>query len=751
VAFALAAAAASALALAQQPAAAPGTAPPTAQSAGSQRITPNFKDADITQIIEAVAMATGKNFIIDPRVRAQVTMLSSTPMTPDQFYQAFLAILQVHGFVAVPAGSVIKIVPDANMRQYAGDDLPDHVSSTSDEMVTQVLAVQSVNAAQLVPVLRPLMPQNAQLSAVTGSNILILSDHASNVNRMMRIIARIDQTGTSDIDVIPLQSATAADTARVLTTLLAQSGEAASGIKVVADDRSNSILVSGDAALRLKIKTLVAHLDTPVDTGTTTVVRYLRYSDAEDLAGRLKEQLSGNGSSGSSTMNKLLERNGTQHQAQPDATGNTPKPGGATGSGGGEGGGGATLSLAGGTATIWADKATNSLVITAGQRTLRAVNAVIDKLDIRRAQVLVQAIIVAVSVDKAADLGVNWVVDATQTAAAIGGFISPIGGISGIDLYNDITNPANLATSQPTGTTIGIGKLTASGVNFAAVLRALESDTRTNIIATPQVVTRDNQEAKMEVAQEVPFLTGQYSTTNGTGSAFQTIEREEVGTILTVTPTINEGDAVLLKLQIESSSLAGATTGAVDLVTNKNVITTSVLIKDGNTLVLGGLIQDNVQNSDNSVPLLGHIPIIGELFRTRNTSKSKTDFLIFLQPHILRDDKQAAIETDAKYNYLRDEQRRLNKDQDAKLPLLPFAPADVLPDIHHGETQEGVLGAGDIGTTGHKDRRQEVPNSTPIAPSGNADSSAVPDTPTAPVTPATPAPATPSGSPGGGQ
>ena len=208
----------------------------------------------------------------------------------------------------------------------------------------------------------------------------------------------------------------------------------------------------------------------------------------------------------------------------------------------------------------------------------------------------------------------------------MGGFIAPIGGISGIDLYNDITTPSNLATNQPTGTTIGIGKLTASGVNFAAILRALQSDTRTNIIATPQVVTRDNQEAKMEVAQEVPFLTGQYSTTNGTGSAFQTIEREEVGTLLTVTPTINEGDAVLLKLQIESSSLAGATAGAVDLITNKNVITTSVLVKDGNTLVLGGLIQDNVQNSENSVPLLGHIPLIGELFRTRNTRRPRPTF-----------------------------------------------------------------------------------------------------------------------------
>jgi len=684
-----------------------------AEQPSTQRITPNFKDADITQIIEAVSMATGKNFIIDPRVRAQVTMLSSTPMTPDQFYQAFLAILQVHGFVAITDGNVVKIVPDANMRQYASNDLPDRVSSTSDEMVTQVLAVQNISASQLVPVLRPLMPQNAQLSAVTGANILIISDRASNVNRMMRIIARIDQVGNSDIDVIPLQSATAADTARVLTTLLAQTGEAASGVKIVADDRSNSILVSGDATLRLRIKTLVTHLDTPIDTGTTTQVRYLRYSDAEDLAGRLKEQLSGSGASSSaSTMSKLLERNQSS-QPIPNAQGNTPRPVAADTTANANTGGAATLSLAGGTATIWADKATNSLVITAGQRTLRAVNAVIDKLDIRRAQVLIQAIIVSVSVDKTADLGVNWAVDAAATGIGVGGFIAPVGGTSIIDLLNDAQSTTNLAASPPSGTILGIGKLTASGVNFAAVLQALQSDVRTNIIATPQVVTRDNQEAKMEVAQEVPFLTGQYSTTNGTGSAFQTIEREEVGTILTVTPTINEGDAVLLKLQVESSSLAGATAGAVDLITNKNVITTSVLIKDGNTLVLGGLIQDSVSNSDSSVPLLGHIPIIGELFRARNTDKTKTDFLIFLQPHILRDDRQAAIETDAKYNYIRDEQRRLNKDQDSKLPLLPFQPADVMPEIHNGETQSGVLGAGDIGAPDQKPTGDATPKLTP--------------------------------------
>jgi general secretion pathway protein D len=689
-----------------------------AQQQSTERITPNFKEADITQIIEAVSMATGKNFIIDPRVRAQVTMLSSTPMTPDQFYQAFLAILQVHGFVAVPAGNVIKIVPDANMRQYPADDLPEHVSSTSDEMVTQVLAVKNVSAAQLVPVLRPLMPQNAQLSAVTGANILILSDHANNVNRMIRIIERIDQVGSADIDVIPLLSATAADTARVITSLLAQSGEGSSNVKIVADERSNSVLVSGDPGQRLRVRTLVAHLDTPVETGSETQVRYLHYSDATDLATRLKEQLSGTSSSSSSTstMNALLNRTVPQPQLGA-APGTQAAAAGA--------GGAAQVTLAGGQATIWADKDTNSLIITAGPRTMRALNAVIDKLDIRRPQVIVQAIIVEVTVDKTMDLGVNWALDGSATGVGVGGFISPIGGTSIVNLLADAQSTTALAASPPSGTTIGIGKLTATGVNFATILRALQSDARTNIIATPSVVTRDNQEAKMEVAQEVPFLTGQYTTQNGTGSAFQTIQRQEVGTILTVTPQINEGDSVLLKLQVESSSIAASSAGAVDLITNKRVITTSVLIRDGGTLVLGGLIQDSATNTENTVPLLGHIPIIGELFRTRDTDKTKTNFLIFLQPRILRDDAQAAVETDAKFNYMRNQQRILNKES-TYLPLAPYQPITVLPVLHNGQTESGILSP-------------DAARSTPLAP-------APAHAPPATATPA-PAPATATAAP----
>jgi general secretion pathway protein D len=744
LAIALSALAISALALGQQQSS--PRAPAGGEHAATQRITPNFKDADITQIIEAVSIATGKNFIIDPRVRAQVTMLSSTPMTPDQFYQAFLAILQVHGFVAVPAGNVIKIIPDANMRQYPADDLPNHVSSTSDELVTQVLAVKNVGAAQLVPVLRPLMPQNAQLSAVTGANILIISDRASNVNRMMRIIARIDEVGNPDVDVITLHSATAADTARVLNSLLAQSGETAGSLKIVADDRSNSILLSGDDNVRARVKSLVMHLDTPVDTGSETQVRYLRFSDAEDLATRLKEQMSGtsSGSSSSSATAALLNRQPVQ--PQPNAQGNTAPLQAAQGSQSGAAGP-ATISLAGGTATIWADKANNALVITAGQRSMRALNAVIDKLDIRQPQVYVEAIIAEVTVDKTADLGVNWAIDGTNASVGVGGFVSPVGGSSIVDLVEAALSTSSSASATATttgstsslsdatlnGTTLGIGRLKAAGVNFAVMLRALQGDSRTNILGTPSVVTRNNQEAKMEVAQEVPFLTGQYSTTNGTGSAFQTIQREEVGTILTVTPTISEGDTVLLKLQVESSSLAASSQGAVDLITNKRAITTSVLIRDSGTLVLGGLIQDSVTNSEQSVPLLGSIPFIGELFRTRNTEKTKTNFLIFLQPHILRNDAQAAHQTDAKYDYIREQQRILNKDSRV-LPFQPYAPADPLPSMENGRTSSGILSPD--ADSGRK--RSNKPPVNDAAPAGDAGAAgAGGDAGTTPVTPYT--------------
>ena len=630
--------------------------PSGAQQQG-QRITPNFRDADITQLIDMVSQATGRNFIVAPGVHAQVTWLSGpgTTMTPEQFYQGFLSVLQVHGLVAVPSGNVIKVLPDTNMRQYPSDDLPSRVSSSSDEVVTQVIAISNVNAQQLVPVLRPLMPQTAQLQAVNGANMLVMSDRAANVSRMMRIIARIDQNNGADIDVIPLQNATAADTVRVLSSLVPQAGDSGGpNLRLVADDRSNSVLMSGDPALKLRIRALIANLDTPLDTGGETVVRYLHYAKAEDLATKLKEQISANASAGASSGRPA----GVPPTNAASAT---------------------TISLAGGTGTIWADKDTNALIITAPPRTMRALNAVIDKLDIRRAQVQVEAIIVEVAADKTSDLGVNWILDGSNAKLAVGGFIEPIGGASAIDLYG-IAKGTSTDLSKVTGSNFAIGRLQATGVNFGAIIRALQGDSRTNIISKPSITMRDNEESKLEVAQEVPFITGQYTGTSGASSAFQTVQRQQVGTILTVTPQINEGDAVILKVEVESSSLAASSQGAVDLITNKRTIKTSVLIPDGGTLVIGGLMQDKAINSEQRVPWLGRIPLLGELFRTRDTSKAKTNLMVFLQPHILRDDRHAALETNSKYNAVRGEQRALERES-TMLPLQPFQKLDALPDL----------------------------------------------------------------------
>jgi general secretion pathway protein D len=616
----------------------------------AQHITANFKDADITQIAEAVSAATGKTFIIDPRVRAQVTMLSSTPMSPGAFYEAFLSILQVYGFIAVPAGDVIKILPDANARQIPSIDLPDHVSATSDAIVTQVVAVKNVSAAQLVPILRPMIPQYGHLAAYPSSNILIISDRASNVNRMMRIIRRIDQVANQDPEIVPLQNASASEIVRVVNSFY-QGAAATEGVavKVVADERSNSVLIGGDQAQRLRIRALVAHLDTPLEAGGDTRVRYLHYANAEKIAPKLKEQITGIA------------------QAAP----------GAAGAGGGQA---SPQALAEKGAMVWADPTNNALVITAPPKIMRAVMDIVDKLDIRRPQVLVEAIIAEVDVDKSAELGINWAAFSRGDNIPAAAFVSPVGGTSIVDLAGAIQAPANATTTLLQGTTIGIGRIAGTGVNFAAMLRAIRGDTNTNVVATPSAVTMDNQEAELKVAQEVPFITGQFTNTaastggvTGGINPFQTIQRQEVGTILKVTPTISpEGSAVMLKISIESSSIGQKPAGAVDLVTNKRTITTTVLIEDGGVVVLGGLIEDNSVKGENRVPYLGNIPLIGLLFKTRNATSTKNNLILFIRPKILRDPAQAAFETDLKYNYMIDQQKDLNRRE--ALPLLPGVP-----------------------------------------------------------------------------
>ncbi len=631
---------------------------PTALQSKAQEgatITPNYKDADLSQIIQAVSEVTGKNFIIDPRVNAKVTMLSATPMSAPAFYEAFLAVLQVYGYVAVPSGKVIKIIPNTDARQLPANDLPNDVSRTSDEIVTQIITVKNVNAAQLVPMLRPLIPQYGNLVAYPGGNMLIISDRASNVSRIMRIIQRMDESGDEPIEVIALHNASAADVVRIVNQL--NQGAAAEGggtlTKIVADERTNSILLSGEKSQRLRLKALIVNMDTPLQTGGDTQVRYLRYADAEKIADKLKGQATATAKA--------------QGAPAPGAAG-TPN--------------------VDASVTIWADAPTNSLILTAPPKIMKSLMAVIDKLDIRRAQVRVEAIIVEVGVNKSSNLGVQWAAYGQgNNAVPLGVSNLPGTGPSIVDLIGAVVSGGTSAAASLTGAKLGTGATLAvgrfnatSGTNFAAILQALRSDGSSNIISTPSIITMNNEEAEVKVTQEIPLITGSYNnttaSTNGTTSPFQTIQREEVGTILKVTPHINEGNSVLLKIEQEDSSPGAKITNSADISTNKRSIKTTVRIEDGGIIVLGGLMSDTVSESEDRVPGLGAIPIIGQLFRSRSGSHQKKNLMVFIRPQILRDDDQTEAASIDKYNEVRDQQQALHK---GHINLLPFDHQPVIP------------------------------------------------------------------------
>jgi general secretion pathway protein D len=624
------------------------------------RITLNFEDQDIRQIADAVAMATHKTFITDPRVRAQVTMRSSTPVTPEAFYQIFLSILQVHHFIAVPgAAGSIKIVPDADERTYPGsEDLAGHVSATSDEVITQVVPVKNVSALQLQTVLRPLMAATAQISAYTPANMIIISDHAANVNRIMRIIAILDRVSDADVEVIPLQNASATEVVRELSSLY--QGQAAQDpgvqpLKLAADDRSNSVMLSGEPSARLRARALIANLDTPLQGGGDTEVVYLHYGDAKLLEPLLKQQLSGVAAAAAGA--------------------------------GGAAGGTTPAAQESKNAQIWADTTNNALVITGPAKIRRQIRDIIDKLDIRRPEVLVQAIIVDVDLAKSSELGVNWATwSETGSGTTIPGatFLTPVGGATLVDLANAIVNPTNINAALESGTTVALGRVAQSGISFAAMLRAIRSDTDSNIIATPSALTTDQQEAVMKAADEVPFVTGQYTNTGTSGgsvSPFQTIQREEVGTILKVTPRINEGDAIILKIDVESSSVIPSPAGAVDITTSKREITTNVLIEDGGIIVIGGLISNEYDHSESRVPWLGSIPILGELFKDHSATSTKKNLMIFIRTQIMHDATETAVETNSKYNFIREEQRQVGAGDRGSIPLLPGIRSPVLPPL----------------------------------------------------------------------
>lgn len=639
------------------PAALPGNEPPapaktqpaTASGASDaiDRHTLNLKGADINVLIQTVSEITGRSFIVDPRVEGKVTVVSARPMSPEQVWNTFESVLRVNGFAVVASGGMYKVVPEGLAAADGGVGMR---GDSPDSVVTRVIAVRQVPAAELVALLRPLVPASAQLAA--QGNSLVITDRAGNVERLERLIARIDTPSNTGVEVLQLRHANASEVVRTLAQLEPQAVAGAPGGNVVADARTNSVLLSGDPASRLRLRTLVAHLDTPLSEGDATQVVYLKYAKAADLVPVLEQV--------ANTLTGTARKNEGAHPV-----------------------------------SIQVHEETNSLIITAAPTVFRELSSVVQQLDIRRAQVMVEAVIAEVSDDLADELGVQFQstsldnrADGSVGTGLIGGTNLPIGASGGI--LSAAQNPLTVGSGLNLGFVRGTVKLPIGEngemvdvLQLGALIRALRGDSRANILSQPSIITLDHHEAEFKVAQEVPFITGQFTNTGAGGSTqpqnpFQTIDRRDVGLILKVTPHVNEGTAVRLDITQEVSSLLPQVQGAADLITNKREIRTSVMIPDGGLLVLGGLTSQEVGESVQGVPGLSRIPLLGNLFKTRKTTRSKRTLMVFLRPYILRDEAAEAALTNEKYNFLRDEQLKMRERYDGKIRGgdLPAVPAN---------------------------------------------------------------------------
>ncbi|HUV20363.1 MAG TPA: type II secretion system secretin GspD [Gammaproteobacteria bacterium] len=584
----------------------------TSLQAYAEEVTLNFSDADLVAVINSVSQITGKNFIIDPRVKGKVTVVSSKPLNEAEVYNVFLSILQVHGFATVPTENAIKIIPDATAKQ-SSTPFTAASGNPEDQLITRVLTINHINAAQLVPILRPLVAQQGHLAAYPTTNVLIISDRASNILRIDRIIAQMDKEIDSDIEIIKLKHAFAAEVVRLLTGLNLtspdQKAQAGGGIKINADERTNSVLLIGERTERLKYRAIIADLDSPVESSGNTHVIYLRYADAKNIA----------------TILSSVGQEAIKAEAKNVS---------AAGAGGGR---------SGETVNVQADEESNALVITAPASIFPSLRAVIQQLDIPRAQVHIEAIIAEVSLDTSNELGVQWL--AVQDGK--GAFATRFPGETTIE---DVA-----AGRIPDGLSLGLGNIQDSGLSFLTLIRALSGDGETNLLSTPSIVTLDNQEAEIIVGQNVPFVTGESTgSSSDTSNPFRTIERQDIGISLKVKPQINEGNAITLEIEQEVSAIAASSAGAVDIVTTKRSIRTTVQLEDEEMLVLGGLIDDAYIDNEQKIPFLGDIPGLGVLFRSTKTSKVKRNLMVFIRATVIKDPDKARIMSMNKYNFMRD-------------------------------------------------------------------------------------------------
>ncbi|MBN2865078.1 MAG: type II secretion system secretin GspD [Thiotrichales bacterium] len=650
--------------------------------AQEETLKQNFKQAEISTVIEAVAKVTGHNFIIDPRVKGKVTLIAPEAMSKDALYETLLTILNVHGYTAVPSGNVIKIVP-ANL---ARDQLPYRgLDEEKEAWVSEVITVNNVAASKLVAVLRPLVAREGHLVALAESNKLIVTDTVANIQRIKSVLRRVDVDTQSGYEIVELQNASAEEVAKTLRNVLPKGGTSA---KVSFDERTNRLILIGDENKRLMLRTLIAELDVKVPTQGRVQVIYLRYAKAADLVPVLQKLSSNRSLLASAAAND-------EGSIEIPVAGDAPADGGAS-------------SVVNNTnaprlddkglqdrISIEADERMNALVISAPPSMVSALKDVVKQLDIRRAQVLIEAIFVEISETKAADLGVEW----GAYTDNISGLINFSGTLPAL-LSGD---PVTQINAIGRGVTTGIGNVNSNGQGWGALIRALNGDSNSNVLATPSILTLDNEEAEIIVGREVPFQTGSYtSTTTSVTNPFSTIERKNVGLKLKVKPQINEGNEIYLDIDQEVSDVLPKDE-AVDIQTTKRQIKTRVIVGDGKVIVLGGLINERETEVVSKVPGLGDIPGIGALFRSKSNEREKVNLMIFLRPVIVRDNAQSDYYSRKKYSLIQRDQDAMLQKYDSgmlnglrpRLPSIeqwekgePSTPIDIKPSTVNKATQQ---------------------------------------------------------------
>lgn len=639
-------------------------------------VTLNFVNADIEGVVKVMSEITGKNFVVDPRVKGTITIVSAKPMQRTLVYDVFLSALRMQGFAAVEDREIVNVVPEADAKLHSSPTFiqGENTRSAGDRIETRIFTLKYESAMQLLPVLRPLIAPNNTITAYQNSNTLVITDYANNLQRIAKIIDSVDQPGGVEPVVIPLQFASAVDVAQTVNRLFAEMGQGQGGgdpnqrFTVVADARSNSLLVrSGDSSRLTKLRNFVKILDSPTSASGNIHVVYLKNAEAVKLADTLRAIYTGENAA-PSTSKPLT----TTPLASSSGSNSTQSPGGSTSFGSNNQNAQSSTSTSS-SGIIQADAATNSIIITAPDAIYNNIRAALDKLDVRRAQVYVEALIVEVTANRAAEFGIQW-----QSLNGLGsnstqGFGGTNFGTTGQNIIGISQNPSTVGAGLNVGLVNGQVSIPGVGtiVNLGILARALETDSNANILSTPTLLTLDNEEAKIIIGQNVPFITGQYavSGTATTPTPFQTIERHDVGLTLQIKPQISEGGTVRLQIYQEVSSIDDKA-NAAGVITNKRAVESTVLVDDKQIVVIGGLIQDTVNDGIQKVPVLGDIPFLGALFRYKTRSHVKTNLMIFLKPTLVRNSDDSGMYSGERYDYIRGEQIKAKPTPDFTLPAV---------------------------------------------------------------------------------